>query len=53
VLIRYGNFFQFVAPVAGGHISIGMQPDCNPLAVLESVKPVLRRYGAAPTERVR
>lgn len=46
VLIRYGNFFQFVAPIAGGHISIGMEPDCNPLVVLDSLEPVLRRYGA-------
>ena len=53
VLIHYGNFFQFVAPVAGGHISIGIEPDCNPLTVLESLKPVLRRYGAAPTEQAR
>ncbi len=47
VLIRYGNFFQYVAPIAGGHISIGMQPDCEPLKVIESLKPVLHRYGAA------
>ncbi len=52
VLIRYGNFFQFVAPVAGGHISIGMEPDCDPLAVLETLKPVLRPYGAAPSASV-
>ncbi len=45
ILIRYGNFFQFVAPVTSGHISIGMEPDCNPLAVLESLEPVLRRHG--------
>ena len=42
VLIRYGNFFQFVASMTGGHISIGMEPDCNPLAVLETVRPLLR-----------
>lgn len=47
-MIRYGNFFQFVAPMTGGHISIGMEPDCNPLAVLDSLKPVLHRYGTAP-----
>jgi hypothetical protein len=53
VLIRYGNFFQFVAPIAGGHISIGMEPDCNPLAVLESLMPLLGRYGATVPERAR
>ncbi len=44
VLIRYGSFFQFVAPIAGGHVSIGMETGCNPLAVMESVMPVLRRH---------
>ncbi len=44
VLIRYGSFFQFVAPLAHGHISIGMEPDCDPLAVLRKVLPVVRGY---------
>jgi hypothetical protein len=47
VLIRYGNFFQFVAPLADGHISIGMEPDCDPLAVVKKVLPVVR-YHYAP-----
>lgn len=44
VLIRYGNFFQFVAPVPGGHISVGMEADCNPLEVVASAMLVLRRH---------
>lgn len=43
VLIRYGNFFQFLVPLPGGHISIGMEADCNPLEVVASALPVLRR----------
>ncbi len=43
VLIRYGNFFQFVTPLPDGHVSIGMEADCNPLEVVASVMPVLRR----------
>lgn len=50
VLIRYGNFFQFVAPLADGHISIGMEPDCDPLAVIKTVWPVLRQYYAPGLE---
>lgn len=47
VLIRYGNFFQFVAPLADGHISIGMEPDCDPLAVIKTVLPAVRHHGAS------
>ncbi len=43
VLIRYGNFFQYVAPLADGHISIGMEPDCDPFAVVNAVLPVMRQ----------
>ncbi len=39
VLIRYGNFFEFVAPLAGGHVSIGLEPGCNPLAVASTLLP--------------
>lgn len=38
VMIRYGYFYQCVVPYANGHISIGMEIDCNPLAVLEAVR---------------
>ncbi len=51
VLIRYGNFFQFVAPLADGHISIGIEPDCKPLAVIEEVMPLLRRHYGVQDER--
>lgn len=29
VLVRYGNFFQFVFPVAGGHISVALEPTAD------------------------
>ncbi len=44
VLIRYGNFFQFVAPLPGGHISIGMEADCKPLEVIATAMPALCRH---------
>lgn len=31
VVVRYGNFFQFVAPVEGGHASIAFEPDADPI----------------------
>ncbi len=53
VLIRYGNFFQFMVPLASGHLSIGMEPDCNPLEVIASALPVLRpHYGPRDERRI-
>lgn len=35
VLIRYGNFFEFVQPAEGGHISVGIEAGGN---LMETVK---------------
>ncbi len=40
VVIRYGNFYQCVIPTSNGHLSIGMEPDCDPLALLEVIRPL-------------
>jgi hypothetical protein len=37
VFIRYGNFFQLVVPVPGGHASICIEPDADPLALVAPV----------------
>ena len=29
VVVRYGNFFQFIQPIPGGHISIALEPTSN------------------------
>jgi hypothetical protein len=34
VLIRYGNFYEFVKPVKNGHISVGIQLDSDPLKII-------------------
>ena len=31
IVIRYGNFFQFVAPIDGGHVSVAFEPDADPI----------------------
>jgi hypothetical protein len=31
VAIRYGNFFQFVAPKEGGHVSVVFEQDADPI----------------------
>ena len=42
VVIRYGNFFQCVFPVAGGHVSVALEPTADLpriLAMLEAKLP--------------
>ncbi len=45
VLIRYGHFFQLVQPVAGGHLSVAMEPDADPLRLLETVRRIAGEHG--------
>lgn len=33
VLIRYGSFFEFVASLKDGHVSVGLEPSANPLVL--------------------
>lgn len=37
VIIRYGNFYEVVVPVASGHLSVGVELSGDPLAVAEKV----------------
>jgi hypothetical protein len=37
VLIRYGNFYEIVIPVAAGHLSVGLELTADPLPVIERV----------------
>jgi hypothetical protein len=48
VLIRYGNFFQLVHPVAGGHVSMAIAPSADPLALLPPVRAILARERLLP-----
>jgi hypothetical protein len=41
VLVRYGNFFQLVHPISGGHISIAISPTADPLSLVEPVRRIL------------
>jgi len=42
ILIRYGNFFQFVLPVSWGHISVCIEKDADPIAIGYKVQALLR-----------
>lgn len=43
VLIRYGNFYQFVTPHPGGHISVAIEPSADVISVVEMVRAALDR----------
>lgn len=45
VLIRYGHFFELVAPLDGGHLSVGLEASADPHPL---VRRVLSTRGASP-----
>lgn len=45
VLIRYGNFFQWVRPIPGGHLSVGSELSGDPLAIAAMVERLFERVG--------
>lgn len=42
LLIRYGNFFQFVLPVSWGHVSVCIEKYADPIAIGDKVKALLK-----------
>ena len=44
VLIRYGNFFQFITPIQNGHISVCIEKNADPLKIAKPILEVLRPY---------
>ena len=48
LVIRYGNFFQFVHPVRGGHISIAISSATDPLVLVEPIRNLLRTNALLP-----
>lgn len=43
VVIRYGNFYQVVRPIPGGHLSVAVEPHGDPLAIATAVERLLPR----------
>jgi len=37
VLIRYGSFFEFVASIKDGHVSVGLELSANPLTLVPHI----------------
>lgn len=52
VIIRYGNFFQILHSLPGGHLSVAVEPHGEPLAVVEALRPLVARLrGEAASPR--
>ena len=41
ILIRYGNFFQFVLPQSWGHVSVCIEANADPIQIGDQVKSVV------------
>ncbi len=48
VLVRYGNFFAFVLPVAGGHVSVALEPTVDLPRLLGVLERNLGEWAGAP-----
>jgi hypothetical protein len=48
VVVRYGNFYQFIVPTGGGHVSIAFGLEANPVAWADWVLDLLRNYRLTP-----
>lgn len=46
VLIRYGNFFEYVAPINAGHVSVGLEPTADPLTMVPRIAEALASFGS-------
>jgi len=38
LLVRYGNFYQFILPVSWGHVSVCIEKKADPIAIGQKVK---------------
>ena len=43
VLVRYGSFFEYVAPIPGGHVSVGIEAEADPLPLIEAIQAAVTR----------
>jgi hypothetical protein len=49
LLVRYGNFFQLVHPIAGGHISVAIASSADPLSLVQPIRGILAHERLLPS----
>ena len=42
LIVRYGNFFQFVLPTVWGHVSVCIEADSNPIHIGSQIKSLVQ-----------
>jgi hypothetical protein len=47
VIIRYGNFFQILHALPGGHLSVAVEPQGEPLRIVEALRPIVAKLRSA------
>lgn len=45
VLVRYGHFFQFIQPLAGGHVSVAIEPSAMSLDLIPELQRCIQEHG--------
>ena len=48
LLVRYRRAYNLVLPLAGGHLSIVLDPDADPLPLVSPIRETAMKYGAVP-----
>lgn len=44
LLVRYGNFYQFILPVSWGHVSVCIEKKADPIDIGQKVKALFEKY---------
>jgi len=47
IMVRYGNFFQFVLPESWGHVSVCIEADVDPIQIGIQINNLLRDHHEA------
>jgi hypothetical protein len=45
LLVRYGNCFQLVFPLARGHLSVSLDAESDPVSLVGPIRAILRKQG--------
>jgi hypothetical protein len=47
LVVRYRRFFNLVLPLDGGHLSVVLDPDADPLPLISPIREIAHKFGTA------
>jgi len=47
LVVRYRRFFNLVLPLDGGHLSVVLDPEADPLPMISPIREIAQKFGAA------